>query len=70
MMQNCIFLDWANQRKIEYNQASPNLVANFFTFLFTVKKCQVSTIKGYSSTIFYTLKYKSLYDIGSHPVPL
>ena len=38
------------------------------TFLFSVNKCQVSTIKGYRSTISNTLKYKTGYDFGSHPV--
>ena len=38
------------------------------TFLFSVKKCQVSTIKGYRSTISNTLKYKTGYDFGSNPV--
>ena len=38
------------------------------TFLFSVKKCQVSTIKGYRSTISNTLKYKTGYDFGLHPV--
>ena len=38
------------------------------TFLFSVKKCQVSTIKGYRSTISNTLKYKTGYNFGSHPV--
>ena len=46
------------------------LVADFLTFLFSVKKCQVSTIKGYRSTISNTLKYKTGYDFGSHPVLL
>ena len=35
---------------------------------FSVKKCQVSTIKGYRSTISNTLKYKTGYEFGSHPV--
>ena len=63
-----IFLDWANQRKIDPIQATPQIVADFLTFLFSVKKCQVSTIKGYRSTISNTLKYKTGYDFGSHPV--
>ena len=46
----------------------PQIVAVFLTFLFSVKKCQVSTIKGYRSTISNTLKYKTGYDFGSHPV--
>ena len=41
-----IFRRWADQRKIDPIQASPQIVADFLTFLFSVKKCQVSTIKG------------------------
>ena len=63
-----IFRDWTNQRKIDPIQATPQIVADFLTFLFSVKKCQVSTIKGYRSTISNTLKYKTGYDFGSHPV--
>ena len=63
-----IFRDWANQRKIDPIQATPQIVADFLTFLFSVKKCQVSTIKGYRSTISNTLKYITGYDFGSHPV--
>ena len=40
-----IFCDWANQRKIDPIQATPQIVADFLTFLFSVKKCQVSTIR-------------------------
>ena len=53
--------------QIDPIQATPQIVA-FLTFLFSVKKCQVSTIKGYRSTISNTLKYKTGYDFGSHPV--
>ena len=63
-----IFRDWADQRKIDPIQATPQIVADFLTFLFSVKKCQVSTIKGYRSIISNTLKYKTGYDFGSHPV--
>ena len=63
-----VFRDWANQRKIDPIQATPQIVAYFLTFLFSVKKCQVSTIKGYRSTISNTLKFKTGYDFGSHPV--
>ena len=58
----------ADQRKIDPIQATPQIVADFLTFLFSVKKCQVNTIKGYRSTISNTLKYKTGYDFGSHPV--
>ena len=63
-----IFRDWANQRKIDPIQATPQIVADFLTFLFSVKKCQVSTIRGYRSTISNTSKYRIGYDFGSHPV--
>ena len=63
-----IFRRWADQQKIDPIQATPQIVADFLTFLFSVKKCQVSTIKGYRSTISNTLKYKTGYDFGSHPV--
>ena len=54
-----IFRDWADQRKIDPIQATPQIVADFLTFLFSVKKCQVSTIRGYRSTISNTLKYRT-----------
>ena len=63
-----IFHDWADQRKIDPIQATPQIVADFLTFLFSVKKCQVSTIREYRSTISNTLKYRTGYDFGSHPV--
>ena len=63
-----IFRDWANERKIDPIQATPQIVADFLTFLFSVKKCQVSTIRGYRSTISNTLKFRTGYDFGSHPV--
>ena len=63
-----IFRDWADQRKIDPIQATPQIVADFLTFLFSVKKCQVSTIRGCRSTISNTLKYRTGYDFGSHPV--
>ena len=59
-----IFVNWANQRKVDPIQASPHVIADFLTFLFTEKKCQVSTIKGYRSTISNTVKFKAGYDIG------
>ena len=63
-----IFRRWADKRKIDPIQATPQIVADFLTFLFSVKKCQVSTIQGYRSTISNTLKYKTGYDFGSHLV--
>ena len=36
--------------------------------MFQEKKCQVSTVKGYRSTISNTLKFKSGQNIGSDPI--
>ena len=63
-----VFVDWTNQKQINPIKASPTVIADFLIFLFRDKKCQVSTIKGYRSTISNTLKFKSGYDIGSHPI--
>ena len=65
-----MFSDWASERKVDPVKASPYEVhvADFLTYLFSVKKCQVSTIKGYRSTISNTLKFSSRKDIGTHPV--
>ena len=62
------FVDWANKREVNPVKASPYVVADFLTYLFSDKKCQVSTIKGYRSTISNTLKFSSRNNIGSHPV--
>ena len=64
-----VFCRWAHRRKTNPIQATPQIVADFLTFLFNVKKIQVSTIKGYRSTISNTLKFQDTgYDFGSHPV--
>ena len=63
-----VFVDWTNQKQINPIKASPTVITDFLIFLFRDKKCQVSTIKGYRSTISNTLKFKSGYDIGSHPI--
>ena len=48
--------------------ASPGNVADFLLHMFQEKKCQVSTVKGYRSTISNTLKFKSGQNIGSDPI--
>lgn len=63
-----VFSDWCCQRETHPFNASPMVVADFLLHLFTEKKCQVSTIKGYRSTISNTLKFKSDVNIGSDPI--
>ena len=56
------------QREVHPFSATPSEVADFLLHLFQEKKCQVSTIKGYRSTISNTLKFKSDNNIGSDHV--
>ena len=53
------------QREAHTFSATPSEVADFLLHLFQEKKCQVSTIKGYSSIISNTLKSD---NIGSDPI--
>ena len=63
-----VFSDWCLQREVHPFSATPSEVADFLLHLFQEKKCQVSTIKGYRSTISNTLKFKSDNYIGSDHV--
>lgn len=63
-----IFTGWCRTKQIDPVTAPINVVADFLLHLFQVKKCQISTIKGYRSTISNTLKFKTGRIIGSHPV--
>ena len=54
-----IFSRWCRIREIDSVMASPGNVADFLLHMFQEKKCQVSTVKGYRSTISNTLKCKS-----------
>ena len=63
-----IFSRWFHIRDIDPVMASPGNVADFLLHMFQEKKCQVSTVKGYRSTISNTLKFKSGQNIGSDPI--
>ena len=63
-----VFSDWCLQREVHPFSATPSEIADFLLHLFQEKKCQVSTIKGYRSTISNTLKFKSDNNIGSDHV--
>ena len=63
-----IFSRWCHIREIDPVMASPGNVADFLLHMFQEKKCQVSTVKGYRSTISNTLKFKSGQNIGSDPI--
>ena len=63
-----IFSDWCHTKKVNPISAPVTVIADFLIFLFSEKKCQISTIKGYRSMISNTLKFKTGNRIGSNPV--
>ena len=63
-----IFSNWCHTKKVNPISAPITDIADFLIFLFSEKKCQISTIKGYRSTISNTLKFKTGNRIGSNPV--
>lgn len=63
-----VFSNWCCKRKIDPVSVTIKSVADFLLYLFRDKKCQISTIKGYRSTISNTLKFISGRLIGSDPV--
>ena len=63
-----IFSNWCHTKKVNPISAPITIIADFLIFLFSEKKCQISTIKGYRSMISNTLKFKTGNRIGSNPV--
>ena len=52
-----IFSNWCVERKIDPRRPSLGKVADFLIYLFEVRKCAPSTIKGYRSALSNTLKF-------------
>ena len=67
LMQNGSY-NWCHRKKVNPVSAPPTVIADFLIYLFSEKKCQISTIKGYRSMISNTLKFKMGNRIGSNPV--
>ena len=63
-----IFSNWCHTKKVNPISAPITVIADFLIFLFSEKKCQISTIKGYRSMISNTLKFKTGNRIRSNPV--
>ena len=63
-----IFSNWCHTKKVNPISAPITVIADFLIFLFSEKKCQISTIEGYRSVISNTLKFKTGNRIGSNPV--
>ena len=68
MISNGTFSPVGVVSEIDPVMASPGNVADYLLHMFQEKKCQVSTVKGYRSTISNTLKFKSGQNIGSDPI--
>ena len=59
---------WYHRKKVNLVSAPLTVIANFLIYLFSEKKYQISTIKGYRFMISNTLKFKTSNRIGSDPV--
>ena len=70
MMWNGLFIPVGVIQRKKVNPVSDTLtvIAHFLIYLFSEKKYQISTIKGYRSMISNTLKFKTDNRIGSNPV--
>ena len=56
------------ERRLIRSRAPLTVIADFLIYLFSEKKYQISTMKGYRSLISNTLKFKTGNRIGSNPV--
>ena len=54
-----IFSNWCHTKKVNPISAPITVIADFLIFLFSEKKCQISTIKGYRAMISNTLRFKT-----------
>ena len=63
-----VYTHWCHRRKVNPVSTSLTVIADFLIYLFSEKKYQISTIKGYKSVISNTLKFKTGNRIGSNPV--
>ena len=63
-----LYSNWCHRRKIDPVSAPLTVIADFLIYLFSEKKYQISTIKGYRAMISNTLKFKTGNRIGSNPV--
>ena len=63
-----IFTNWCRTKKVNLILAPITAIADFLIFLFSEKKYQISTIKGYRAMISNTLKNKTGNRVGCNPV--
>ena len=63
-----VYSNWCHRKKVNPVSAPLTIIADFLIYLFSEKKYQISTIKGYRSMISNTLKFKTGDWIVSNPV--
>ena len=63
-----IYSNWCHRKKVNLASAPLMIIADFLIYIFSEKKCQINTIKGYRSMNSNTLKFKTGNRIGSNPV--
>ena len=63
-----VYSNWCHRKKVNPVSAPLTVIADFLIYLFSEKKYQISTIKGYRSVISNTLKFKTGNRVGSNPV--
>ena len=57
-MKWIVYSNWCHRRKIDLVSASLTVIANFLFYLFSEKKYQISTVKGYRAMISNTIKFR------------
>ena len=63
-----VYSNWCYRKKVNPVSAPLTVIADFFIYLFSEKKYQICTIKGYKAVISNTRKFKTGIGIGSNPV--
>ena len=63
-----IFSNWCRTKKVNKVSAPITVITDFLIFLFSEKKYQISTLKGYRAMISSILTFKTGNSIGSNPV--
>ena len=63
-----IYSNWCHRKKVNLVLAPPIVIADFLIYLFSEKKYQISTIKGYRAMISNTHKFRTGNRIRSNPV--
>ena len=63
-----VYSNWCHRKKVSPVLAPLTVIADFLIYLFSEKKYQISTIKGYRAMNSNTLKFKTGNRVGSNQV--